>query len=54
MKDKKRPGVRRISRGSSWYSRARSCRCAYRYWYHPDYRDDAFGFRIVFKKGTKK
>ena len=54
MKDKKRPGVRRVRCGGAWDYYTRSCRCAYRYWNHPDDRFDSLGFRIVFKKGTRK
>jgi formylglycine-generating enzyme required for sulfatase activity len=55
MKDKhKRPGGGRVFRSGSWNFDARLCRCAARNWNYPDFRYDDLGFRIVFKKGTRK
>lgn len=33
--------------GGSWYNSPAYARCAYRYFYTPDDRDDFFGFRII-------
>ena len=40
-------GSRRVFRGGSWGSSAELCRCSYRGGYHPDYRYDDLGFRVV-------
>jgi len=37
----------RILRGGSWYNGAARCRCAYRSWDYPGYRNYDWGFRCV-------
>jgi formylglycine-generating enzyme required for sulfatase activity len=37
----------RVSRGGSWSFDPWFCRCAFRNFFFPDYRDDDFGFRVV-------
>jgi formylglycine-generating enzyme required for sulfatase activity len=39
--------VRRVVRGGSWFNYRRSARCASRYGYVPDFRDDDLGFRVL-------
>lgn len=39
--------VSRVMRGGSWSHDPKNCRSAYRYYFDPDYHDDALGFRIV-------
>ena len=39
-------GSGRVRRGGSWFSGARYCRSANRYFVSPGYRDDALGFRL--------
>ena len=39
----------RVLRGGSWNFVAWLCRAAVRYWHAPDYRDDDYGFRVVFR-----
>jgi formylglycine-generating enzyme required for sulfatase activity len=39
-------GEDRVLRGGAWSDNGWSCRSAYRYRYHPDNRDSAFGFRL--------
>ncbi len=38
---------RRVLRGGSFYYYRDFVRCAYRYWYNPDYRLRSFGFRLL-------
>ena len=52
MKDKHKSPYR--IRGGSWYDDARSCRSAFGSDWRPGIRYDDLGFRVVFKKGTKK
>ncbi|MCC5840752.1 MAG: SUMF1/EgtB/PvdO family nonheme iron enzyme [Opitutales bacterium] len=40
-------GSYRVSRGGSWDCYARFCRCAFRYLYSPDNRDNYLGFRLA-------
>ncbi len=40
-------GHQRVSRGGSWRSAGRFCRCAYRYGVDPAYRRPTGGFRLV-------
>ena len=40
-------GTYRVLRGGSFCSDVGSCRSAYRFKHHPDYRDDHRGFRVV-------
>lgn len=37
----------RIVRGGSWHFNPRFCRCAFRLYNFPDYRNNNFGFRVV-------
>jgi formylglycine-generating enzyme required for sulfatase activity len=37
----------RVLRGGSWINGPRFCRCAYRYWGRPDFRDFIVGFRLA-------
>ena len=37
----------RVLRGGAFDDDARLVRCAYRYWYDPNYRDGLIGFRVV-------
>jgi formylglycine-generating enzyme required for sulfatase activity len=37
----------RLLRGGSWINNPRNCRSAFRNSYHPDFRDNSFGFRVV-------
>jgi len=39
-------GSYRVNRGGSWYSDARNCRSAYRYFSAPGYRNYGLGFRL--------
>ncbi|MBL7792871.1 MAG: SUMF1/EgtB/PvdO family nonheme iron enzyme, partial [Saprospiraceae bacterium] len=41
-------GTDRVVRGGSWGSHPEYCRVADRYGYHPDFRNDYIGFRLVF------
>ena len=41
-----RPG-RRVVRGGAWSEAAQSARCAFRYWFIPDYFNYHVGFRVV-------
>ncbi len=41
------PGAFRVFRGGAWHGKARSCRCASRSRYSPDYRLDFLGFRCA-------
>jgi len=43
--DEGKAGAGRVYRGGSWGGLARSCRCAYRYWDRPDFRNRLLGFR---------
>jgi formylglycine-generating enzyme required for sulfatase activity len=38
---------KRVLRGGSWFHLGRLCRSAYRYAFHPDARNDFFGFRLA-------
>jgi formylglycine-generating enzyme required for sulfatase activity len=40
-------GENRVLRGGSWASHGRNVRSAYRYYVHPGYRNDTFGFRLA-------
>jgi len=44
-------GAGRVLRGGSWSNRAGGMRCAYRGWFHPSYRYQYFGLRLVFAPG---
>ena len=46
-------GENRVTRGGSWNSNARNCRCAYRYGWHPDTRNHNVGFRLVLAPRSK-
>lgn len=37
----------KVNRGGSWYSYANFCRCAFRNYDIPDYKDNFLGFRVV-------
>ena len=41
--------VSRVVRGGSWVNTAGNARCAFRYWFLPDDRDDDLGFRVVLR-----
>jgi hypothetical protein len=41
--------VWRVVRGGSWLDPRDFARCASRYWYHPGFRDDHCGFRVVLR-----
>jgi formylglycine-generating enzyme required for sulfatase activity len=49
VKDPKGPseGEYRVLRGGSWFSTAKDCRSASRYWLSPDSSDNIVGFRVV-------
>ncbi len=40
-------GSPRVVRGGSWNASARDCRCAYRLYFDPDYRNYSLGFRCA-------
>ena len=41
--------IMRLVRGGSWLNALDGARCAWRNWFHPDYRDDFLGFRVVLR-----
>ena len=46
-------GKYRVVRGGSWVIRAADARAAFRGYWHPESRDDYFGFRVVWCGGRR-
>ncbi len=40
-----------VVRGGSWFDSSGDLRCSFRDWYHPRYRNDDLGFRVVLRPG---